>query len=219
MPRPPNPAYVIDAVVGDRAGTPVELVVLGDSVAAGVGATRMEESLPVAVAQRVAAALGRPVHVVGHGVGGARAATTRASQVPKVSGTPDVVVLVVGGNDVLHLTPPARFLAEMRARARSQAGHGSADRADRQPRGSHDAGARPPSARAGRGVRRAAPRAAAPCDPRGSRALRGRHSPGHADVARDRSLFAQDRFHPSAAGYAVLADALAPAVARTVRGA
>ena len=37
--------------------------------------------------------------------------------------------------------------------------------------------------------------------------------------ARDRSLFAQDRFHPSAAGYAMLADALAPAVVRAVRGA
>ena len=53
----------------------LELAVLGDSTVAGVGSPTEAETLAVLVAQRVADALGRPVHVVGHGVSGARTAT------------------------------------------------------------------------------------------------------------------------------------------------
>ena len=83
----------------------VELAAFGDSAMAGVGVQRAEDSLPVQVAQRVADATGRPVHVVGYAVSGARTLDVLTDQLPAVRRTPDVSVLVVGTNDVTGVIP------------------------------------------------------------------------------------------------------------------
>ena len=49
----------------------VELAAFGDSAMAGIGVHRVEDSLPVQLAQRVADSTGRPVHVVGYARSGA----------------------------------------------------------------------------------------------------------------------------------------------------
>ncbi|MGH8910488.1 MAG: SGNH/GDSL hydrolase family protein [Egibacteraceae bacterium] len=116
---PADPGFVVDAVVGPltgargvpnpavAAGEPVELALLGDSTVAGVGSPTQRESLAALVAQRVVDQLGRPVHVVGLGVPGARTATVRDGQVPLLRELdPDVVLIVIGSNDVTHLTAP-----------------------------------------------------------------------------------------------------------------
>ncbi len=125
---PSDPGYTIDTTVGppggEPGGEPVNLVVLGDSTVAGVGSPSLEESLPVLVAERVAERLHRPVHVIGFGVSGARTATVLENQVPMLAeldpdastasrpgsaapaAGPDVVLIVIGGNDVTHVTPP-----------------------------------------------------------------------------------------------------------------
>lgn len=104
---PSDPGYIIDTTVGPPGGEPVDLVILGDSTAAGVGSPSLEESLPVLVAERVASRLGRPVHVIGLGVSGARTATVLENQVPMLAEfDPGVVLIVIGGNDVTHVTPP-----------------------------------------------------------------------------------------------------------------
>lgn len=111
-PRPDlQPGYDVEALAAPAQevgpGTrPVELVFLGDSLAAGVGAPTASESLPALVAGRVADRIGRSVHVVGHGVSGERTAGVTATQVPLVRGPVDVVVVVIGSNDVTGLTPP-----------------------------------------------------------------------------------------------------------------
>lgn len=127
---PNEPGYMVEATVepdGAATGVPVELVILGDSTTAGVGSPTRDESLAVMVAQRVADAVGRPVHVVGYGVSGARTADVTAEQVPQVldEGV-DVVAVVIGSNDVTHATSPAamedRTVAMLRAaRERAQA--------------------------------------------------------------------------------------------------
>ncbi|MGH8930220.1 MAG: SGNH/GDSL hydrolase family protein [Egibacteraceae bacterium] len=104
---PSDPGYTIDTTVGPTSGEPADLVILGDSTAAGVGSPSLEESLPVLVAERVASRLGRPVHVTGLSVPGARTATALENQVPMLAGLdPDVVLIVIGANDVTHVTPP-----------------------------------------------------------------------------------------------------------------
>lgn len=85
--------------------TPLELVVVGDSSVAGVGVHTVEDTLPVQVAQRVADRSGRSVHVVGHGRSGATTEDVLVQQVPSLRRPVDAVVLVVGTNDVTHLTP------------------------------------------------------------------------------------------------------------------
>ena len=106
---PNDPGYRVDAVAGppdQRA--PLRMVVLGDSTAAGVGSPTVEESLPALVADRVAQRLGRRVEVMGYGVAGARTADIAAEQLPLVRDA-DVIVIVIGSNDVTHLTAPWRF--------------------------------------------------------------------------------------------------------------
>lgn len=106
---PTAPALVIEervAPAGGGTGAPVRLAVLGDSTAAGVGSPGVATSLPVLVAERVAAQLGRPVEVVGRGVSGARTSDVTLRQAPRLErGAFDVVLVVIGSNDATHATP------------------------------------------------------------------------------------------------------------------
>ena len=94
-------------LVLDRPGTGRRLVWLGDSTAAGVGASGAAATLP----SQVADGLGAPdtsVSVVA--VSGARVADVLADQVPKVAGLrPDLVLISVGANDTIHLTGRGTF--------------------------------------------------------------------------------------------------------------
>lgn len=92
-----------DRVLAD--GRPIEMIALGDSGMAGVGVDRLVDTLPVLIASRVAARTGRPVHVVSYGRSGARTRDVLLKQLTLVRRKPDVVVLLVGTNDVTHLTP------------------------------------------------------------------------------------------------------------------
>lgn len=102
--------FTVDRTVGPRSDDrePLELRVLGDSTAAGVGTDTAEDALPSLLAERVARRTGRAVHVVGQGVSGARTADLTTDQLPKVDSA-DVIVIVVGSNDVIHLTTPWRL--------------------------------------------------------------------------------------------------------------
>ncbi len=118
---PGDPGFQIDHVVDPahpRAGASrLTVVVLGDSTTAGVGVDRPAASLPHQVAQRLADAEGRPVHVIGFGFAGARAADLVPRQVPQAAEilpTADVVVVVIGANDATHRTRPAAFRAALR---------------------------------------------------------------------------------------------------------
>lgn len=92
---------------GARAGAAlVELAAFGDSAMAGIGVDQLTDVLAVQVAQRVADATGAPVHVVGYARSGARTLDVLTAQVRAVRRAPDVAVLVVGTNDVIHATPP-----------------------------------------------------------------------------------------------------------------
>lgn len=130
---PLHPGFEIDHVVQPRGGSsadveaPLRLVVLGDSTAAGVGVDRPEQALPHLIAQRIADAERRPVHVVNYGWAGARVEHLAAEQLPRalrplreadadgfLPGA-DVVAIVIGANDATHRTRPARFRADLRA--------------------------------------------------------------------------------------------------------
>ena len=105
-PRLPDTApFDHDRRVGGP-GPALRMVWLGDSTAAGVGASRVERAIPL----RVAAALDRPVEVVSEAVSGARVADVVADQVDGLDrDRPDVVLVSVGANDVIHLTSRADF--------------------------------------------------------------------------------------------------------------
>ncbi|MBA2317093.1 MAG: SGNH/GDSL hydrolase family protein [Euzebyales bacterium] len=221
---PTEPDYRIDTHVvpdGDGEGSgsaaqqqpaPLRMVVLGDSTAAGVGSPTLDTSLPVLIAQRVADQLGRPVAVTGLGSSGAVTRDVVEHQVPAVADlAPDVVVAVVGSNDVTHGTPPWRLrddVADLRAAVGDAtdaplvlAGiplFGSADALGQPLRWVVDA-----YASVLRDVQRAA--AAANGVP-------------FVEIARDASprfrgvpeAMSSDGFHPAPVGYGFWADAIAP---------
>lgn len=102
--------FAVDRTIGPSTDDrePLELRVLGDSTAAGVGTDAADDALPSLLAERVARRTGGPVHVVGHGVSGARTADLTTDQLQKVDSA-DVIVIVVGSNDVIHVTTPRRL--------------------------------------------------------------------------------------------------------------
>lgn len=102
----------LDGRVGDATGTPLRVVWLGDSTAAGVGVDEPADALPTVVA----AALGRPVDLTVLAVSGDTIGDVLADQVPVAAAlVPDVVFVSVGANDVTHLTTQDDFGGRYRA--------------------------------------------------------------------------------------------------------
>jgi len=128
---PAVPGYAVDATVPPAprravGAATLEMVVLGDSTVAGVGAPTAEGCLPVQMAGRLADLVGGPVHVTGLGVASARTEDVLEVQIPRLPRRAvDVVVVVAGPNDVVFRTPPARVrraTCELLQRVRQQTG-------------------------------------------------------------------------------------------------
>lgn len=107
--RPPgegSPVQVRSWLIGgDNTGTPLELALMGDSLAAGLGADEPRETVGVLLARGLAAASERPVQLRNVAVVGSESKHL-AEQVANLTSTNsqlEVVVIIVGGNDVLHL--------------------------------------------------------------------------------------------------------------------
>jgi len=103
---PPDP--------GGRAtevARPLTLVMLGDSTSVGYG-TRSADELPgVILARGVAAALNRPVRMRSHGLTGARTSDLPRQLTLCLADEPDIVVILIGGNDMRDMVPPWRSAA------------------------------------------------------------------------------------------------------------
>ncbi len=103
---PDDTPLVHDGPIGTGPGAPLRMVWLGDSTAAGVGATSPERAIP----RRVAAGLDRPVELTSLAVSGDRVGDVVADQVDDLAALdPDVVLVSIGANDVVHLTSRADF--------------------------------------------------------------------------------------------------------------
>lgn len=186
-------------------GPALRMVWLGDSTAAGLGASAADRAIP----QRVAAALGRPVELTSLAVSGARVVDVIDEQLPAVASLrPDVVLVSVGANDTVHLTSRDAFRDRYEALVDAVP-----DGAELVLLGVPDMGA--------------PPRLAQPL--RAIAGLRGRQLDGvvrsvarkadaiYVDIAGETGptmrsdtgrYFAADRYHPSDDGYELWADAV-----------
>ncbi len=93
-----------DGVYGAGSGTPYDVIVLGDSSAAGMGAEHPHETVGGIVASGVAALTGRPVRLTNRAVVGAESSDLErqlACALEEVA-HPGVVLVLVGANDVTH---------------------------------------------------------------------------------------------------------------------
>jgi lysophospholipase L1-like esterase len=183
--------------------------VLGDSIAWGQGASRAEERL----APRLAAGLAE------HGV----AVTTRVLAVPGARSAdlpgqveralpwrPDLAVVVIGANDLIRLVPTAAAVASLTDGVRRLRGAGTevvvAPAPDLSSVPHVPPALRPLVRTASEELRRGQ---AAAVRRLGARVADGDHGTSSA-FATDPRLFSADRFHPSSAGYAVIAEAILP---------
>ncbi len=198
---------------------PLTLVMLGDSTSVGYG-TRIADELPgVIIARGIARHLDRPVHLRSHGLTGARTADLpRQLELCRADG-PDVVVVLIGGNDLRDRVPPWRSASQLGQAVRALTDRGIPVVVGTCP----DFGvitAIPQPLRtvlSGWSLRLAALQERA-VSAAGGRpvALARLVSPqfvGHPD------LFAADRFHPSGAGYGRAMQVLLPAAIAELEGA
>ncbi|WP_105566465.1 SGNH/GDSL hydrolase family protein [Microbacterium halophytorum] len=196
-------------------GEPVELLVLGDSLAAGLGAERRKQTLGARLAKELARRMDRPVRLHTAAVVGSESSALKA----QIDGLDpalraDVAVIVVGGNDVTHTVYPTTAAAQLSEAIRRLRERGTPVVVGTCP----DLGMLPAVPQPLRTIlsrmshhmsivqARAARRAGAvPVSLRRTLSRAFREAPDE--------MFSLDRFHPSPAGYRRAADALLPAVA------
>lgn len=185
--------------------------VLGDSIAYGQGASRPADT----VGARLAAELtqsGTPTEVRVFAVPGADSQALAGQVQRAVSWRPDVALIIIGANDLTRFVAPQRAAALLGDAVRSLRAAGAEVVVAPAPDLSVVPWV-PPQARmvvraGSQLLRQAQTRAAAAAGAR----VADVESSSTAGFASDPALFSSDRFHPSSAGYALIASTLAPAV-------
>jgi lysophospholipase L1-like esterase len=196
--------------------SPFRLAILGDSIGYGTGAQRPQEALgPRLAAALTAEGFDVDLHVLA--VPGSVSADL-AAQVRRAEPlAADLAVVVIGANDLARLVPPAQAATALGAAVAELTGAGTDVVLVPAP----DMSAVPRVPPAFRMLVRSACRVLQQQQTRVTEAAGGSVASAAAEVARhfaeDPQMFAADRFHPSSAGYARIAAAVAPAVVAVAR--
>ncbi len=208
---PAGSAPPVEGEYGESGGEPLRLVMLGDSTGAGIGVGRTGETVGGVLARRLAR-LGRRVRLAGVAIAGSGTGDLGPQVSRALLGRPDVAVLLVGTTDATRGLPLAAVRQNLADAVYRLRGVGvkvivgtcpdlGASRAFGQPlrmlvawRGRRVATASAAATRTAGGV---------PVDLAAVTGPVFRADPG---------TFCEDRFHPSADGYRIMAEALLPAV-------
>lgn len=195
-------------------GKRIELLLVGDSIAAGLGADTAKGTLGARLATGIAKRIERPVRLRTVAVVGAETSmvTDQLATLP-TSYVPDVAVIIVGGNDVTHRVPTSESIADLVEVIRALKARGSAVVVGTCP----DVGAVRPLPQPLRSLGRRMAKQLADKQAEASLAA-GAHVVYLADVVgpffitNPDEMFSIDHFHPSAVGYKRTAKAMLPSV-------
>lgn len=202
-----------DGVYGAAPGPPIELLVLGDSSAAGLGADGGDQTIGAILATGVSAFAGRRVRLTNVAVVGAESGdlgvqvANALDRVPH----PDAAVISIGTNDVTHRIDKSIAVRHLQAAVRRLGDAGAEVVVGTCP----DLGAVQPIGQPLRALARrwsrdlAAAQTVAVVEA-GGRTVSLGDILGPEFEERPHELFSHDRFHPSAAGYARAAAVLLP---------
>ncbi|MGK5115411.1 MULTISPECIES: GDSL-type esterase/lipase family protein [unclassified Geodermatophilus] len=189
----------------------LRLALLGDSLAYGSGATRTQDTLGPRLAGALDAA-GYDVELHVLAVPGAVSRDLAAQVRRTVPLAADLAVVLVGANDLARLVPPPRAAAALGSALQDLLASGT----DAVVVPAPDMSSVPFVPPAYRPLVRAASARLQQEQAAAARAAGALVAPISETVgtafATDPSLFSADRFHPSSAGYAVIAEALVPHV-------
>jgi lysophospholipase L1-like esterase len=189
----------------------IRLAVLGDSIGAGQGASHSSETLGARLAAGLASQDIETTTKV-FAVSGAGSNALRAQVERSLRWNPTVAVIVIGANDLTRQTPPESSARELGRAVRRL----RADGVEVVVAPAPDLSVVPHVPPALRSVVRTASvllrdHQIAQVTAEGGRVADTEGLTSRA-FASDSSLFSSDRFHPSSAGYAVIADSLLPLV-------
>lgn len=207
-------AHRADKLYRPRYGDPVDLLLLGDSIAAGLGAEKPKRTLGAQLARRLADATQRSVRLrTAAEVGAESSMLARQLAALPPSYVADVAVVVVGGNDVTHRVRVVDAVDDLCDVVRRLREDGTEVVVGTCP----DLGAlvlvpQPLRSLARRESRRLAEAQRHGVLALGARAVSLADVVGPFFVAQPDAMFALDRFHPSGAGYKRTAKALLPSV-------
>lgn len=202
-------------VYGTGLGQPIQLVVLGDSLAAGLGAQTRYQTIAGIVAIGVSALAGRPVQVTNVAAVGAESSWLdgQVEQALAAVPHPDVAVITIGGNDVTHRIDRALAVRHLELAVRRLRAAGCEVVVGTCP----DLGTVEPMPHPLRALVRylgrdlAAAQTVAVVEA-GGRTVSLGDLLGPEFISRPREMFSLDRFHPSPVGYARVAAVLLPSV-------
>jgi|tagenome__1003787_1003787.scaffolds.fasta_scaffold20882915_2 lysophospholipase L1-like esterase len=200
---------------GEGTGEPLELAMLGDSSAVGLGVRDVRQAPGALLASGLSALAGRPVRLTVAAVVGAETRDLDA-QIDRLlhrSPLPHAAVIMIGANDITHRVKPADSVRALGLAVRRLRERGTQVVVGTCP----DLGTVEPIPQPLRYVARRWSRQLAAAQivavvEAGGRTVSLGDLLGPEFVARPREMFSDDGFHPSAAGYAQAASALLPSL-------
>ncbi len=197
-------------------GEPIELLLLGDSLAAGLGAETRKQTLGGRLAKGLATRTRRPVRLRTAAVVGSESSDL-AAQLDRLPADyrPQVAVIVVGGNDVTHRIPASVSASHLEQTIRGVRERGAEVVVGTCPDlGALRAVPQPLRRLASSMSRRLAEVQHETAERAGAEPVDLRRAVGPMFFDEPEEMFSLDRFHPSALGYRRTAEALLPAVVR-----
>lgn len=198
---------------GHYVGEPLHLAALGDSSVVGIGVDYAHETMAAILAAGLSALARRPVRLSNVGVSGARTDGLPDQVARALPDRPDVVVIVVGGNDVTAFVAPRRSAAILGQQVARLVAQDIAVVVGTCPDLGTVQPVPPPLRQVGwlwsRALARAQTIAVVEAGGR-SVSLGALLGPA---FSLDPLMWSTDRFHPSAEGYAMAASVLLPSVA------
>ena len=196
-----------------RPGPAIRIALLGDSSAAGYGVDRVEETPGAHIASGVARHADRRVYLKEFCVVGARSSDLAAQVDRALPIEPEVVVIMIGGNDVTHTVLPSQSVRYLSEAVRRLTAAGAKVVVGTCP----DLGTIQPIAPPLRQVARTWSRRLAAAQTiatieEGGRTVSLGSILGPEFAAAPALLFGPDQFHPSAEGYRACANVLLPSI-------
>ncbi|GGO92234.1 hypothetical protein GCM10011584_28160 [Nocardioides phosphati] len=209
-----------DKVYKKRFGDPADLLMLGDSLAAGLGADLPSETLGARLAKGTAKRIHRSVRLTTAARVGNHTSEL-AEQIDSLPAAyrPEVAVIVVGGNDVTHRHPVPESVAHLEAAIRRLQERGAEVVVGTCP----DLGMLRAVPQPLRSLGSLASRQLATAQRTAALALGARvvdlaRMAGPFFVTNPDEMFSVDRFHPSSLGYRRTAKAMLPSVVAAFGG-